>query len=275
MLINFFRNDFAHHKNQSNLMKTFRSLKLIFNFKSLLVVFLACISTYLCGYIGLKASFPETIISIGVVFPIVFSISGAYSRREDALKQYSSFKAHSRALYFASRDWLPKQDESFKETIRFQIRELMSCIREFFRSELKLHDDKEYAVYKRFSELSLIINQFRERELPSGEVSRLNQYLSKMMDSFENMKHVYQYRTPVTLRAYSKVFIFVVPIVYGPHFVNIAGHLPLYFQMILPTLIALVMVSLDNIQSHLENPFDQIGEDDIRINAEKFTEWLN
>lgn len=255
-------------------MKTLRSLKLIFNLKSLLVVFLACVSTYLCGYFGIKASFPETIISIGVVFPIVFSISGAYSRREDALKQYSSFKAHSRALFYASRDWLAKQDKPFQDSIRQQIMELMITIRDFYRSELKVHDEKENSVYRKFSSLSILINSFRDKDLPSGEVSRLNQYLSKMMDSFENMKHIYQYRTPVTLRAYSKVFIFIVPIVYGPHFVNIAGHLLLPFQMILPTLIAVVMVSLDNIQSHLENPFDQVGEDDIKINAEKFAEWL-
>jgi hypothetical protein len=31
---------------------------------------------------------------------------------------------------------------------------------------------------------------------------------------------------------------------------------------------------LDNIQEHLENPFDQVGEDDIRINPEKFITTL-
>ncbi len=32
--------------------------------------------------------------------------------------------------------------------------------------------------------------------------------------------------------------------------------------------------ALDNIQEHLENPFDQIGQDDVSINAEKFVERL-
>ena len=41
-----------------------------------------------------------------------------------------------------------------------------------------------------------------------------------------------------------------------------------------PLLFALVLVSLDNIQEHLEDPFDQIGEDDIAINAEKFADRL-
>jgi hypothetical protein len=33
-------------------------------------------------------------------------------------------------------------------------------------------------------------------------------------------------------------------------------------------------VSLDNIQAQLENPFDQVGEDDVLINAEKFVASL-
>ena len=31
-----------------------------------------------------------------------------------------------------------------------------------------------------------------------------------------------------------------------------------------------ILVSLDNIQMHLENPFDQVGEDDVEFNVEKF-----
>jgi len=42
----------------------------------------------------------------------------------------------------------------------------------------------------------------------------------------------------------------------------------------MPVLFAVILVSLENIQAHLENPFDQIGEDDIIINAEKFVERL-
>ena len=41
-----------------------------------------------------------------------------------------------------------------------------------------------------------------------------------------------------------------------------------------PMLLSAVLVSLDNIQEHLENPFDQIGEDDVIINAEKFVDLL-
>jgi len=43
----------------------------------------------------------------------------------------------------------------------------------------------------------------------------------------------------------------------------------------LTTKFTAILVSLDNIREHLENPFDPIGEDDIVINAEKFVDRLN
>jgi hypothetical protein len=45
-------------------------------------------------------------------------------------------------------------------------------------------------------------------------------------------------------------------------------------MFITPILFSIVLVSLDSIQDALENPFDQVGEDDILINAEKFVERL-
>ena len=38
---------------------------------------------------------------------------------------------------------------------------------------------------------------------------------------------------------------------------------------------SLLLVSLDQIQTYLENPFDQVGEDDVVINAEKFLNSLH
>ncbi|HUT30032.1 MAG TPA: hypothetical protein VMX13_09585 [Sedimentisphaerales bacterium] len=43
---------------------------------------------------------------------------------------------------------------------------------------------------------------------------------------------------------------------------------------LLPVLFTVILVSLDNIQGHLENPFDLVGEDDVAINAEKFVSRL-
>ena len=203
---------------------TLRSVRKIINVQTLIVTTLAVVSTHLCRINGLTAEFPLTLIGIAVVFPLVFSISGAYKRREAALDEYGSMKAHGRAIFFASRDWIdsPEKQAEAKDV------------------------------------------------LAGGEVSRCNQYVSKMLIAFENVKHIYQYRTPRTLRAYSQFFIYILPIIYGPYFAWLSQEYAANLEFVMPILFSVALVSLENIQEHLEDPFDLVGEDDVIINVEKF-----
>ena len=89
------------------------------------------------------------------------------------------------------------------------------------------------------------------------------------------MKVTLDYRTPITLRAYSKVFIYSFPIIYGPYFVFAGEHYSEGLQYVMPIIFSFILVSLDNIQFHLENPFDQIGEDDIKFDVEAFEKLMN
>jgi len=258
-------------------MNTLKSLRLIINLQTLVVTGLSILATYLCIHSGIVMDFPLTLIGIAIVFPVVFSISEAYKRREKALGFYGDLKANGRAIYFASRDWIgDNSDEHNRQKIDLLNSLFVGC-RELFYSENKQEEHaKEEFIYKQFSELSQSIVKFRKRGLSNGEVSRSNQYLSKMIIAFEKIKHIYQYRTPRTLRVYSKVFIYVLPIVYGPYFAYIAGESSTqWLWFVMPLLFSVIFVSLDNIQDHLENPFDKVGEDDIIINAEKFTDRLS
>ncbi len=249
----------------------------IINLKTLLVAGLAAAATYGARRYGVVAEFPLALIGTAVVFPIVFSISGAYKRRERALDEYGGIKAHGRALYYATRDWLETPAPELLAVARERLGALMLACRDMFTGAA---DDlrNEQRVYSEFAALSRFVRQLREAGLPSGECSRCNQFVSKMVISFENVKHIYQYRTPRTLRAYSKIFVVLLPILYGPYFAYIyaswhSAHVALLYAM--PVLFAVVLVSLDNIQDHLEDPFDQIGEDDVSINAEKFVASLD
>ena len=153
--------------------------------------------------------------------------------------------------------------------------DLLKNCRNLFIAPVREMPEHQNAVYNSFSELSLFIKGLRKMGLASGEVSRCNQYLSKMITSFENVKRIYQYRTPVTLRAYSDIFILVLPVLYGPFFAESAKQYSPGLEYLMPILFSTILVGLDNIQAHLENPFDQIGEDDIAINAEKFVSRLD
>jgi hypothetical protein len=157
-------------------------------------------------------------------------------------------------------------------TMQKELKESLKIL--FFEINLFIHneinEENEKAVLAAFRNMSKAIKHFRTQGMTSGEVSRNNQFLSKMIISFEELKHIAQYRTPLTLRAYSKLFISILPVLYGPYFAEVTTGKSLGMAFILPVLFSLILVSLDNIQEHLENPFDKVGEDDIAINAEKF-----
>jgi hypothetical protein len=78
----------------------------------------------------------------------------------------------------------------------------------------------------------------------------------------------------VTLRSYSKVFIYIFPIIYGPYFASTFKEYGAHLEYVMPVLYSFILVSLDNIQDHLEYPFDEVGEDDIIIDAYETTVLL-
>src|SRR6185369_10787648 len=96
--------------------KTLRSFFLIINYKTFLIAGLSVLSTYLCFHFGLTAKFPDMLVGVAIVFPIVFSIGSAFTRRETALQRFSDFKGHAIAIYYASRDWssTKENDLAFK-----------------------------------------------------------------------------------------------------------------------------------------------------------------
>jgi len=256
-------------------MSHIRRFLVIINLQTLIISGLAVLSTALCIHFKYEADFPLTLVATSIVFPIVFSIGGAYKRREEALKEYASIKGYLRAIFFASRDWLDNPKPENVVRMRDLIHDFFQNFRTMFTSpasELLANEEK---VYKNFSDLSDFVNNtLRKEGLPSGECSRTNQYLQKMMISFESVKHIYQYRTPLTLRSFSALFIKVLPIVYGPYFAFQAETMSWGLEYVIPIFLTMILVSLENIQEHLENPFDQVGEDDISINVEKFVERL-
>jgi predicted membrane chloride channel (bestrophin family) len=257
------------------MFRRLKTIAMIINVQALVVGALAVLSTWLCIRYDITANFPLTLLATAIVFPIVFSINSAYKRREVVLDDYGSLKSHGRAIFFASRDWLEDADPAKQEKCRQLLGNLLSSIRALFSGHRADMQDREEQVYARFSDLSRFIREdLRGAGLATGEVSRCNQYLSKMLLAFEQIKHIYQYRTPRTLHAFSDFFIKIMPPLYGPYFAYIALDFSPVLTYVMPVLFALVLVSLANIQEHLENPFDQIGQDDVFINSEKFVDRL-
>jgi hypothetical protein len=257
-------------------MKLIRSFTTIINYKTFIVTVLSVVSTYLCYQYQLIAKFPDMLVGVAIVFPVVFSIGSAYNRRETALQKLSDFKGHAVAIFFAAKDWSGQADTTLHLKIRDLIHEMLLLMRTMFRDKEKnAWMENEKKMYGKFAELSKLTQEFRSIGVQSSETSRVNQYVSKMIIAFDNMKIFHAYRTPVTLRAYSKVFLYIFPIVYGPYFASTVHDYSASLEYVMPVLYSFILVSLDNIQDHLENPFDEIGEDDIIIDANETTRLLS
>jgi hypothetical protein len=98
-------------------------------------------------------------------------------------------------------------------------------------------------------------------------MARAHEYAHALVGHFERLRNARHYRTPASLRSYAKFFLNIMPLLFAPHFAHIATlHAP-FVGYVVAGVYGLILVSLDNIQDALENPFDAIGEDDIVLDA--------
>ena len=243
----------------------------LINYHTVIVTILAVVSTYLCHRFQWEANMPSGLIGIAVVFPIVFSINAAYRRREEALRYYGSLKAHAVSLIWAHRDW---NTETRSEKVREQVEnaknlveKLISALQDYFLAPRSEEDRLFKQVYETFGQFSHSHEELRKAGLAANEVSRANQYLRAMAIEFERMKNIRRYRTPVALRAYSFVFLNSFPILFGPYFAYLIKNSNTGVGYAVAVIYSLVLVSLDNIQEGLEDPFDQTGMDDIKLDV--------
>ncbi len=247
-----------------HIINPIKSFSQVVNLQTIIVVSLACITTFVCIEYDVIIELPTALIGIAIVFPIVFSINAAYRRREDALKDFGSLKGHAIALYYAHRDWIPESTPDHSVRMKAIFDELLNAIYVYLTGTGDRTTSFEN-VYGHFSRLSNSMEVLRAAGVSGSEISRCNQYLRAMMIDFERMRNISCYRTPTTLRAYSQVFLNIFPILFAPYFAYISSESYDASGYVVAIVYGLVLVSLDNIQEDLENPFDGIGSDDLRL----------
>jgi predicted membrane chloride channel (bestrophin family) len=232
--------------------------------QTIAITILALISTWLCRQFDYLFEIPSGLIGIAVIFPLVFSISSAYRRREEALRYFATIKGHAAAIYLAHRDWLPN-DQDMGDQAATLVQELLTAVSNNLHASETEKEQTLHKVYRTYDAISHSHEQLRQMGVTSGEVSRSNQALRSIMIEFERMRNIANYRTPVALRAYSSFFLSLFPIVFAPYFASIAYPDYLVPGYLVAILYSLILVSLDNIQESLENPYDGVGPDDLRL----------
>ena len=145
-------------------------------------------------YLQLYADFSLALIGIAVVFPIVFSINGAYKRREVALDHYGTLKAHGRAIYFAARDWGPSPEKQRLQYLKRVLWDLLLSCRRMFATDPDHSYPLEKHIYSKFSELSLFLKGCKEDLKVMHPLPRIKE-ISREIDEtpyayyFQQVKH--------------------------------------------------------------------------------------
>ncbi len=245
-----------------HVIKNFLSL---LNWQTAIVILLSVVATYFCIMFNIVVELPTGLIGIAIVFPIVFSINAAYRRREEALRAFASLKAHCVALFYAHRDWVPGASSKHQKRFQGLMMNLLDSIRKCFIADSEKEDDFQQ-IYQVFSQMSNSMEKLRAAQVSGSEISRANQYLRSIIIEYEKMRNIFVYRTPTALRAYSQVFLNAFPILFAPYFADLSDKHFFSLGFLVAAFYSLVLVSLDNIQERLENPYDEVGVDDVNLN---------
>ncbi len=234
----------------------------LFNLRMGIGILIAVSGAYLCHRYGVIAEYPLSLISIAIVFPIVFSINAAFTRKENALKAYAELKGHGTALLFAAKDWKSEdQVQDLEPEVMAQLQGLISSMKLYFGSS-KIQIDN---IYNEFSELSRVLQKLRV-QISASEMSRANQYLSNMLVSFEQIATIKSYRSSVYLTIYGRIVVFLFPLLYAPYFGNhVAEFHPGVLGYSLPIIYTTVLIALQNVHDLLEDPLNGMGLDDLKF----------
>ncbi len=248
-----------------------RKIFSIFNLHTIVIVAEAVAVYFLFKHIDLKMSVNFDIISIAIIFPLVFTITGAFNKRQESLNYLSIFRTKIITLQniFVAVEGVTIKDQK-------KLSEVLIDLEKYSFSLLK--GSKKYSIkgVRKFSkqiyQLTLDnISKFNDREKDS-----MIRVKNEVFENIEKLHALQSHGTPISLRTYCLVFIYLFPLIYTPSLIDgIKSSISEYQNTIslgFTILISFTLIALYNIQNYIENPFDQKGFDDVKLTEFKLKE---
>ena len=239
----------------------------VFNYKLLFILLETVLVFFLYEKYKININVDYTIMSIAIVFPLVFSITSAYQRRQDAIDLYLEFRnkiIDLTNIFYAV--------ENIKAKDYNQLFNLLQEVQSMLNTYL-IDSDSENSfdqIREKRKEVLLIIDShkklFNEREKDS-----LIRVKNELFLSAEKIRGIKIHGTPISLKKYCLLFIYFSPFLYNSQSTindfdwSLFSPIPLLFSMV----ISFVLMTLYNVQDYIENPFDQEGLDDLKIHSIK------
>ena len=232
----------------------------ILNYRTLITLILSLIVPLVAYQFKVVYNIDLTLMSIAIIFPLVFTIRGAFRRREKALEHLSLYRAGLKTVENLIQ-FSPKIDDQVKLDGQSKINKLSNAL--YNHLTTKNEDPSEFDnAYEGF------LDYMRENSdtITGGSREKIFRFLKDVLDSADNLIAIHSHRTPISLKAYCLIFIYIFPVVYTPTIINKIGlENPSWLTFFIVVLSEFILISLYNIQDQMEYPFDDEGLDDIKF----------
>lgn len=239
---------------------TIRQYLSIIDYRTFLVIIISIAVTFLCYEFDIVYSVDLTLLSIAIIFPLVFTIRGSFRRREKALEHLSEFRSTLKTVkyFFMINPELSDDDKNKVNAILYNINDKVL-------NHLGSHNHSMSALDEIIDEVYNFVTNHNE-SMPRRIRDRIFRFMKNLHESIENLHAIHIHRTPISLKAYCKIFIYIFPFIYAPTIIsNIGEFAPAWITYFVVVLTEFILISLYNIQRQLEYPFDNIGMDDIDL----------
>ena len=232
----------------------------IINIKTFITVFISLLTTYFAYRFNVNYDIDLTLISIAIVFPLVFSIRSSFRRREKALEHLSQFRSAIKTIEYHFGTIKELADDKKKE-ISLTLVEVSDVVVEHLGSS----DTNTQKLDDTINKINLFLVE-NNSTFPKGINEKILKYLNDLHEAVDNLHAIHSHRTPISLKAYCLVFIYIFPFVYSPSMINRVGiDKAALATYLIVSISQFFLISLYNIQDHMEHPFDQDGLDDIKL----------
>ena len=102
---------------------------------TLFMLLLSCLATFLCtkGMLDMSFDTSMSIVAVGTVFPLVFSVQASFQRRERALAALASLKAAIFTIYLMFKTWEIESTGKWASEVEELLHKLLDDIEHFLR----------------------------------------------------------------------------------------------------------------------------------------------
>eukprot|EP01125_Pyxidicula_operculata_P015090 TRINITY_DN5099_c0_g1_i4.p1 TRINITY_DN5099_c0_g1~~TRINITY_DN5099_c0_g1_i4.p1 ORF type:complete len:629 (-),score=154.80 TRINITY_DN5099_c0_g1_i4:768-2654(-) len=218
----------------------------------------------ICYYLSLHSDLPINLLTVGIIFPVTFSIQNTFSRRERVLLDVADMKTSAIAIYMLARDWMPKERYDLVNNMKTALNEMLLQMALYIAH--KDEGEHIYAIYEQFDKILSITEEMRvQRDWLNSVISRIYQYLKYIMTDFERIRVVSDFRTPSTFRAFTWFWTVLFGIFFSPYFALMSENYGFWAGFYASLMSSLMLVTLTNITHDIEDPFDSRGPDDLNV----------